>query len=192
MSGGGRIAPFIAAAATIAAAIISGLFLLASNGKFDSEPSADDLTKQLQEELNNKQWSKANKSTDDILYKLMGVKNQEEVIDGEKKVSKDKIFNISCESLNQIDDLWISSSEKKFGFSIQLEIWEETKNNKGNHWDNFADKVGWRENDKWSVGHYDFSSYSQVNKGYLPTFILVRDGNISWDTFFRHLKECEM
>jgi hypothetical protein len=52
--------------------------------------------------------------------------------------------------------------------------------------------VGWRENGQWSIGHDDFTYYSQVNEGYLPNFILVGNGNIDWKTFFNHFRGCKI
>ena len=122
----------------------------------------------------------------------MDVDNQQDVIDGNQKISNDKILGISCNTLNEINSLWFSASQKKFGFSIQARIWEQTQNDQGDPWDNFADRVGWRENGQWSIGHYDFTSYSQVNEGYLPNFILVANGNIDWKTFFNLLRICKI
>lgn len=155
------------------------------------ETHAEKRLARLASELNNQEWSKANKTTDDILYKLINIENPEEVINGNTKVNDEKISKIPCDILKQIDNLWIGHSNGKFSFSIQAKIWEITKQYKGDPWDNFADKVGWRENYKW-LGHHDFSSYAEVNKGYLPTFILARNGNVSWNTFFKRLKECKL
>jgi len=149
------------------------------------------LEKKLTNELNNLEWQKANKTTDKILYKIMDIKNKEEVINGNLRVDKDKIMGIPCDTLKKIDNLWIQHSKKSFGFSQQAKVWEEIKDYDGNRWENFADRVGWRENGKW-LDHSHFFSEPKPNKGYLPSFIYVTDANISWDTFFKKLEQCKL
>ncbi len=60
--------------------------------------------------------------------------------------------NFSCEDLGIIDKLWLESSQGKFGFSVQKDIYEElggTTEYNEEVWNDFGDRVGWRERKNW-------------------------------------------
>jgi len=62
------------------------------------------------------------------------------------------IENFSCEDLRIIDQLWVSASQGKFGFSVQKEIYESlggTREYNGEVWNKFGDRVGWRKGGSW-------------------------------------------
>jgi hypothetical protein len=79
-----------------------------------------------------------------------------------------------CQDLKTIDQLWISASQGRFGFSVQKKIWEEFGSPAfgGGNWDRFCTKVGWN-----STGskHSDFKvSPSSFLVGSLPS------GGVGW------------
>ena len=62
------------------------------------------------------------------------------------------IDNFSCEDLRIIDQLWVSASQGKFGFSVQKEIYESlggTREYNEEVWNKFGDRVGWRKGGSW-------------------------------------------
>ncbi|WP_228051173.1 GUN4 domain-containing protein [Microcystis aeruginosa] len=62
------------------------------------------------------------------------------------------IENFSCEDLRIIDQLWVSASQGKFGFSVQKEIYESlggTREYNEGVWNKFSDRVGWRKGGSW-------------------------------------------
>jgi outer membrane biosynthesis protein TonB len=83
---------------------------------------------------------------------------------------QEDIDNFSCEDLRMIDQLWVSASKGKFGFSVQKEIYESlggTREYNGEVWNKFGDRVGWRKGGSWLW--YDELTYSdQAPKGHLP------------------------
>ena len=58
------------------------------------------------------------------------------------------IDNFPCEDLRTINQLWLSYSEGKFGFSVQKEIYHRlggTREYNREVWESFGDAVGWRQ-----------------------------------------------
>jgi hypothetical protein len=52
-----------------------------------------------------------------------------------------------CKDLRTIDQLWVSASNGRFGFSVQKPIWEECGRPMftGGDWDRFCVRVGWKD-----------------------------------------------
>lgn len=88
-------------------------------------------------------------------------------------LTSDSIQNLPCEVLGQIDRLWVDNSDKKFGFSIQKQIYLENCNGKPdgqydeNAWLCFADAVGWRVNTEW-ISYFEATFDTSAQKGHLP------------------------
>ncbi|MDZ8051950.1 MAG: AAA-like domain-containing protein [Aulosira sp. ZfuVER01] len=82
------------------------------------------LYAQLEYYLKAKNWQAADKQT----YLLMlNVAKREK----EKYLDINSINNFSCLDLKTIDQLWVTNSDKRFGFSVQKEIWTSTGNRLG-------------------------------------------------------------
>ena len=80
------------------------------------------------------------------------------------------IDNFSCEDLRMIDQLWVSASKGKFGFSVQKEIYESlggTREYNGEVWNKFGDRVGWRKGGSWLYG-VDLTYSDEAPKAHLP------------------------
>ncbi|MEH2087142.1 AAA-like domain-containing protein [Nostoc sp.] len=148
--------------------------LIKLNPHNDTKGVKASLTKhlytQLEYFLKNKNWEAADTET----YKLMvNIAKREK----EQYLDLNSINNFSCSDLQRIDQLWISNSDKLFGFSVQKKIWIDTKYRLGvkpEDWNDkdlenylrFAKAVGWynasKQNES-SEGYY--VSYSEVIKG---------------------------
>ena len=88
--------------------------------------------------------------------------------------------NFSCEDLGIIDKLWLESSQGKFGFSVQKEIYEElggTREYNYEVWKDFGDRVGWRKGGR--VLNYDELTFNlnDAPQAHLPT----TPWRIRWD-----------
>ena len=129
------------------------------------------LYAQLEYFLKAKNWSDA----DDKTYRLMlNIAKREE----QGYLDYDNINSFSCPDLQRIDQLWVSNSDKLFGFSVQKEIWIKTGNRLGikpNEWTDkdelnfirFATVVGWytyKQNGS-SRGRGDYVSYTELIQG---------------------------
>ncbi|HAZ48046.1 MAG TPA: hypothetical protein DDW76_07755 [Cyanobacteria bacterium UBA11369] len=74
----------------------------------------------LEKLLEAGQWKDADRETKNILLKFSGKQEAEGL--GVKELR-----NLPCEVLFAIDKLWITHSNKRFGLSIQQEIWQRGK-----------------------------------------------------------------
>ncbi|WP_460206888.1 GUN4 domain-containing protein [Scytonema sp. NUACC21] len=79
--------------------------------------SEENLCNQLEKSLQNLRWEEADRETDWIFYQVMllhDYKNFEELFK-----------NFPCETLKNINQLWLKYSNGNFGFSVQREIWKD-------------------------------------------------------------------
>ncbi|MBP5976545.1 GUN4 domain-containing protein [Brasilonema sp. CT11] len=108
------------------------------------------LYAQLKYSLKAKDWKAADQQTAQLMLNL--AKREEQGY-----LDYDDINNFSCPHLKEINKLWVES-DKRFGFSVQKEIWIKTGNRlaiKPSDWkqdyDNyfsFAKTVGWYDDKK--------------------------------------------
>lgn len=116
------------------------------------------------------------------------------------------IDNFSCEDLRMIDQLWVSASKGKFGFSVQKEIYESlrgTREYNGEVWNKFGDRVGWRKGGSWLYSS-DLTYSDEAPKAHLPAGSVERDRYylgwrngiwLIWESFsgaFSRLKACNL
>lgn len=66
--------------------------------------------------------------------------------------------------LQTINNLWLTYSEGKFGFSVQREIWLSV----GKNWDKFWAKIGWKNGNNWTRYPQEFTWSLAAPKGHLP------------------------
>ena len=124
----------------------------------------------LETALQAKKWSAANQKTIDIL----------DVVKQDKAIAE-----IPCEPLVKMDRLWVDSSDGRFGFAPQKQVYLETGNEIDNYvessYQQFGDRVGWRTFGYWSLfGDLMFSERAPL--GHLPTPSRESDDlpNLNW------------
>ncbi|MGB3519036.1 MAG: GUN4 domain-containing protein [Elainellaceae cyanobacterium] len=94
--------------------------------------------------------------------------------------SSEDISQFSCIDLRTIDNLWVSYSDGRFGFSIQTRIFLECGGNfkypfckNKDAIEKFGDLVGWRINEKWDESSSIFDNIrnpKMIPTGYWPYF----------------------
>lgn len=109
------------------------------------------LYKQLEDYLREREWEEANQETYRLMIQVVG-KEEEQWLEPED------IKNFPCEDLRIINQLWMSHSQNKFGFSIQKEIYDSLdlsveRGEKKTKWQEMKKCVGWE--DRTLVYHYD-------------------------------------
>jgi eukaryotic-like serine/threonine-protein kinase len=100
---------------------------------------------QLERLLRERKWVEADQITIHLILEIL-----DRQVEG--WISLDDIKNISCSDLQTIDQLWVSYSRGRFGFSVQAQIWQSLKDNSAptkKTWDDFAQRVGWHINILW-------------------------------------------
>ena len=78
--------------------------------------------------------------------------------------------NFACEDLRLIDQFWRESSQGKFGFRVQKEIYQNlggTREYNYEVWKNFGDQVGWRQGGSW-LNYSDLTFNFNASRGHLP------------------------
>ncbi len=64
-----------------------------------------------------------------------------------EEITPSQIRSMPCNHLKTLDQLWLTASGNRFGFSIQRLLWESKRVNRD--YTKFADVVGWRQNGTW-------------------------------------------
>ena len=133
-----------------------------------------DFVSKLRDLLTSGKWEKADKETLKIMLQVTG---------REKKGWLDvaSIENFPCEELRAIDQLWLQSSNGRFGFSVQKRIWKSLGGNlkaDDKIYQAFSDRIGWQMNKNWlQIDDLTFKPSATV--GHLPA-TAVRLGGLSW------------
>ena len=78
-------------------------------------------------------------------------------------LNEDSLNKFPCTDLRTVDQLWVSYSQGRFGFSVQKCIYEEV----GRDWEKMGDRVGWRNGKKW-LSLSDIAYNIDAPIGHLP------------------------
>jgi hypothetical protein len=148
----------------------------------------------LRDLLAGNYWKAADQETIDCMCKVMDRQKE-----GWLRI--EDIRSFPCIELSRINDLWMSYSEEKFGFSIQKEIWYKCgcPTFYGEDWEKFGSTVGWRSKGILGIGFgQKWLSYPELNFslaapiGHLPGGFLSVDsyGAACWAALFSQTKRC--
>jgi hypothetical protein len=66
--------------------------------------------------------------------------------------------------LQTINNLWLTYSDGKFGYSVQREIWLGL----GKNWEKFWAKIGWKTDNNWTRYPQEFTWDLTAPRGHLP------------------------
>jgi serine/threonine protein kinase len=128
--------------------------------------------RKLRDLLKAGKWKEADEETARV---MLAVAKREK----EGWLDINNIDNFPCADLRTIDQLWVKYSDGKFGFSVQKRIYQGlggTREYKGDIWENFGDKVGWRKGGDW-LYYNDITFDRQAPEGHLP---FKFDGELGW------------
>ena len=130
------------------------------------ESGVQDLRYQkLQSYLQNEQWKEADEETYRLMIQTVG-KEEGQLLESED------LENFPCEDLRIIDQLWLSNSGGKFGFSAQKEIYESLGGTKEYNYkiiERLGNRVGWRKDENWVTYSGLWVDLKEAKQGYLPT-----------------------
>ena len=113
-----------------------------SNPSLISKVTGVDYTK-LHNHLVAGEWEEADRETTTAM--LRAAKREQE-----RGLRLEDLNNFACEDLRIIDQLWLESSQGKFGFSVQKEIWQNNGSPTNvskywrKNWRRFYIDVGWK------------------------------------------------
>lgn len=158
--------------------------------------------------LANKQWKKADKETTLIVQKILNQTIDEQHFFGYSIFDilgwlKVRLLsgNLSCQKLQNLDQLWLDYSDHRFGLSVQAEIINSLSSlscePKSDCEKLFYRKVGWIDNNEKKVSlinldknnnFYDRANQKNVPRGYLPTEKWIFDNKTAPISEFKMLK----
>ena len=75
-----------------------------------------------------------------------------------------EVQQFPVQDLQTINQLWLTYSDNKFGYSVQREIWLGV----GKNWDKFWSKIGWKNGNIWTRYPQEFCWDLSAPKGHLP------------------------
>ncbi len=113
----------------------------------------------LRDLLAAQDFKQADLETASVLLEVMGQQRD--------SLTPEDVNKFPCSVLRIIDRLWLTYSQDRFGFSVQLQIYQSV----GGTLDTvaaqdtelltkFGDRVGWRKNNKWRRGQEEESDFS--------------------------------
>ena len=118
----------------------------------------------LEEYLQNEQWKEANEETNRLMIQAAGKE------EGQWLWSED-LENVSCDDLQIINQLWLSNSQDKFGFSTQKKIYESLGGTMDYDYATlkaFYESIDWKKGTKW-LSYSDLTYSINAIEGHLPT-----------------------
>ena len=143
-----------------------------SNSRQSTETSLD-LT-QLQSFAQAGNWREADAETRQLIRQLGNVET------------------LDCSELRAIDQEWVNASNGHFGFSVQVQIWQEAGSpwiwdwaptsefyEELAKWEKFGELVGWREDNEWVSQRYN----PNTPRGHLPALPAEGTGRRFWSNF---------
>ena len=152
----------------------------------------------LRDLLVAKDWQEADRETRQKMLAVMG-QQQRGYLDNED------IEKFPCKDLRTIDRLWLHYSDKRFGFSVQKQIWIAEGGKPGVYnlavYEKFGDRVGWRVNDSWKL-YSELTFPSTAAPGHLPFGLSIGwgegamnlvgvEGAVEVDCLFSRVESCE-
>jgi hypothetical protein len=121
------------------------------------------LYQELEVSLTSGQWKSADAQTRQIMHYIVGVYHN-------NYLHESDLAAFPCEELLWLDWLWLQHSDRRFGFSIQRQIWRQVGGDAedANYetWLRFGKAVGWR-NDTW-LRPEQINYTSHACAGHLP------------------------
>ena len=121
----------------------------------------------LRDLLEAGKWREADRETRRAMLQAAGREK-------ERWFRTEDIDEFSCEDLRIIDQLWVESSQGKFGFSVQKDIYQNlggTREYNREVWERFGTQVGWRQGNDWLNPDRDLTFNLTAPFGQLPTFM---------------------
>lgn len=113
---------------------------------------------QLQALLAAGKWQEADRETETLMLAISGKEKQ-------ARLNAPDLKKFPCRDLRLIDQLWVESSNGRFGFSVQNRIWREVEKN----YPTFSDRVGWRVENSW-LPYSELKFNNTAPTGHLPSW----------------------
>jgi len=159
--------------------------------KFNSSSGID--YQKLHDLLTQRKWKEADEETRRL---MLAVTKREK----ENWLDANSIHNFPCEDLRIIDELWVQSSNGRFGFSVQKKIYQScggTLEYNEETWDKFGEKIGWKKRKllgmagNW-LSEYDTNYNITAPPGHLPSALRGTTGKSGLSSLASRLADCHL
>ena len=120
-----------------------------------------DIYLRLRDLLAAQEWRQADEETYEIILKTTN-RVKEGWLDYQATV------RLRCDLLQELDKMWVESSQGHFGFSVQRQIWQELGGKIDYYTEcQLGERLGWRVDEQWQ--NYDSLNFSlEAPIGHLP------------------------
>ena len=136
-------------------------------------------------------WKEADQET---VQKMLEVADRT----SEGLLRDEDIDRFPCEDLRTIDQLWVTYSNGRFGFSVQKRIYESlggTREYDPKIWEAFRDRVGWRDSNGW-IKYNDLKFNTKPPQGHLPSrWAFWSKGGVlevKWEDLLSRVETCRL
>jgi hypothetical protein len=104
--------------------------------------------KELEQQLKSGQWMAANAETARLVIEI--AQAQDQPVIGHDWLTTSAVATFPCGAIQQIDQLWKTHSQGRYGFTSQLNLWQEALDyssleQKGDRWTTFSKTLSWNE-----------------------------------------------
>jgi hypothetical protein len=120
----------------------------------------------LRDLLTAGRWIETDQETTRVMLKVTGRT-------AERTLRLEDVDRFSCGDLRIINQLWLTASDGKFGFSVQGQIYQSlggTRRYSQDIWRKFGEQVGWRSGSSW-LPYSDYIFNLNAKAGHLPSFL---------------------
>ncbi len=105
-------------------------------------------SKELEQQLRAGQWMAANAETARLVMEIAQAQGQPVI--GHDWLTTSAVSTFPCQAIQQIDRLWNTYSQGRYGFTSQLNLWPEeldygSLEKKGDRWTAFSKTLSWNE-----------------------------------------------
>jgi GUN4-like len=105
-------------------------------------------SKELEQQLRAGQWMAANAETARLVIEIAQAQGQPVI--GHDWLTTSAVSTFPCSAIQQIDHLWKTHSQGRYGFTRQLNLWPEeldygSLEKKGDRWATFSKTLSWNE-----------------------------------------------
>jgi hypothetical protein len=129
---------------------IGMVFLLGLSGQAASDNlfKSKIQYKELEQQLKTHQWMAANAETARLVIAI--AKAQDQPVIGHDWLTTSAVSTFPCGAIQQIDRLWTTHSQGRYGFTSQLDLWPEgldysSLQQRRDRWTAFSKTIGWNE-----------------------------------------------
>lgn len=133
----------------------------------DDEEKPQDRFIMLRELLKAHKWKEADGETARVMLEI-AEREQEGFL-----LAKN-ICEFPCSDLRRINQLWLESSNNRFGLSVQKRIWLQCGGKAGQFnftiFEKFSDRVGWRSGNNFLENREDYNFTMSAPRGHLPSW----------------------